>query len=81
MKVALIAEGSYPHVTGGVSTWAQILMENLKNHQFIILAIGAQEKYRGNHKYKLPQNAIAVKEIFLDEMLKRNGLYQGTACH
>ncbi len=75
MKVVLIAEGSYPHVTGGVSTWAQILMENLKNHQFIILAIGAQEKYRGNHKYKLPQNTIAVKEIFLDEMLKRKGRY------
>ena len=75
MKVCLIIEGSYPHVTGGVSTWAQLLIKNLTEHQFIIYAIGAEEKYRGSFKYDLPENVLDVKEVFLDEMLRQKGRY------
>ena len=75
MKIRLLLEGSYPHVTGGVSTWAQMLIKNLKEHQFLIYAIGAEEKYRGAYKYNLPENVIAVNEVFLDEMLKGKGRY------
>lgn len=75
MKVCLIMEGSYPHITGGVSTWAQMLIKNLPEHQFIIFAIGAEEKYRNRFKYELPENVVEVKEVFLDEMLKGSGRY------
>jgi polysaccharide biosynthesis protein PelF len=75
LKICLLLEGSYPHVTGGVSTWVQMLIKNLKEHQFLIYAIGAEEKYRGVYKYNLPENVIAVNEVFLDEMLKGKGRY------
>ncbi len=62
-------------MTGGVSTWVQILIENLTEHQFIIYSIGAESKHRGNFKYNIPDNVIEVKEIFLDEMLRERGRY------
>jgi glycosyltransferase involved in cell wall biosynthesis len=75
MKICLIIEGSYPHVTGGVSTWVQLLIKDLTENQFIIYAIGAEEKYRGSFKYDLPENVLEVREVFLDEMLKKKGRY------
>jgi len=75
LKVCLFLEGSYPHVTGGVSTWVQMLIKNMPEFEFIIYAIGAEEKYRGTYKYKLPDNVTVVHEVFLDEMLKEKGQY------
>ncbi len=78
MKICMLLEGSYPHVTGGVSTWVQMLIKNLKEHRFIIFSIGAEEKYRGNYKYSMPENVLSINEVFLDEMLKGKGSYGKT---
>lgn len=67
MKICIIAEGSYPFVTGGVSSWIHTLLKQLPEHQFIIYAIGAQASNRGNYKYELPENVVEVKEVFLDQ--------------
>ena len=69
MRICIIAEGSYPYVTGGVSSWIQTLISCMPEHEFIIYAIGAHEKTRGNFKYKLPPNLIEVREVFLDSYL------------
>ena len=69
MRICLLAEGSYPYIVGGVSAWIQMLIQGMPEHEFIIYAIGAEEKDRGNFKYKLPSNVVAVKEIFLDTVL------------
>ena len=75
MKICLLLEGSYPHITGGVSTWAQIIIRNLSEHKFILYTIGAEERYRGKYKYDLPANVVDVHEIFLDHILKEKGRY------
>lgn len=75
MKICIIAEGSYPYVTGGVSSWIQMLINNMKEHEFIIYAIGAEEKIKGNFKYEIPDNVIKVEEIFLDSFLKYKGVH------
>ena len=69
MRICLLAEGSYPYVVGGVSSWVQMLMEGLPEHEFVIYAIGAEQKDRGHYKYKLPPNCAGVTEVFLDEIL------------
>lgn len=73
MKICIIAEGSYPYVTGGVSSWIQMLVSWMSEHQFVICAIGAKSRDRGKFSYKMPYNVIEVKEIFLDEALKQKG--------
>lgn len=67
MRICLIAEGSYPYVTGGVSSWIQSLMNAMPEHEFIIYAIGAERKQQGKFKYEIPNNVIEVCEFFLDD--------------
>jgi polysaccharide biosynthesis protein PelF len=75
MRICIIAEGSYPYVTGGVSSWIHNLALQMPEHEFIIYAIGAQSKMRGQFKYTLPPNIIEVKETFLDEYLEEEGTW------
>ena len=69
MKICLLVEGAYPYVVGGVSSWVQMLMEGLPEHEFFIYSIGAEAKDRGKFKYKFPANMTGIQEIFLDEIL------------
>ncbi len=78
MRVCLLAEGCYPYVVGGVSSWVQMLIQGMPEHEFIIYAIGAEEKNRGNFKYTLPPNVVGVKEIFLDSVLNMTTPFRGT---
>ncbi len=67
MKICLVAEGCYPYVAGGVSSWIQMLVGGTPQHTFSVFAIGAEKKLKGQYKYKLPDNLTEVHEHFLDE--------------
>lgn len=71
MRICIIAEGSYPYITGGVSSWIQMLITGMPEHEFIIYSIGAEEKNKGKFKYSLPDNIVEVKEVFLDSILNQ----------
>ncbi|MBP2623650.1 GT4 family glycosyltransferase PelF [Streptococcus oricebi] len=68
MKICLVLEGSYPYVHGGVSTWAHQYITEMKEHEFVIWAIGAKKKKQGEFVYDLPSNVIDVHEVFLDDL-------------
>ena len=70
MRICLLVEGSYPYVVGGVSSWVQMLIQGLPEHEFFLYSIGAEEKDRGHYKYKLPKNLVGIQEEFLDSILK-----------
>lgn len=67
MKICIIAEGCYPYIAGGVSSWIQMLIEGMPEHEFVIFTIGAEEKSRGIYKYDIPKNVVEIRENFLDE--------------
>ncbi len=71
MKICMIAEGSYPYVTGGVSSWIQMLISWMSEHEFVVCSIGAQEKEKGQYNYKIPENVVEIREVFLDRSIKR----------
>ncbi|MEN8698509.1 GT4 family glycosyltransferase PelF [Bacillus infantis] len=73
MRICLIAEGSYPYVIGGVSSWVQTLITSMPEHEFIVYAISADEKDKGKFKYSLPGNLIGVRETFLNSYLDSSG--------
>ena len=75
MRICLIAEGSYPYITGGVSSWIHTLITSMPEHEFVIFAIGAQEKQKGVFRYELPANVVEVKETFLDTYLNEDGAW------
>lgn len=55
--ICIIAEGSYPYITGGVSAWIQDIISGLTNYNFIIFAISAEED---EPKYTFPHNVIGL---------------------
>ncbi|TYP68636.1 GT4 family glycosyltransferase PelF [Paenibacillus methanolicus] len=73
MRICLIAEGSYPYITGGVSSWIHSLITNMPEHEFVIIAIAAETSQKSRFKYTLPDNLVEVKEIFLDSYLNESG--------
>jgi glycosyltransferase involved in cell wall biosynthesis len=61
MKVALTAEGTYPHQFGGVSVWCDQLVRGLTQHEFTLVPIVAT----GNEpiRWQPPANVTSVVTI------------------
>jgi polysaccharide biosynthesis protein PelF len=70
MKICIIAEGSYPYVSGGVSSWINSLMTSMPDKEFVIYAIAADQSYKGKYKYTFPANLVEIHEVFLDTHLR-----------
>lgn len=69
MIVGIIAEGSYPYVTGGVSGWIHQLITGLPDIYFKVVSIMPSQHEDLKYKYDLPDNLLEVKTIYLDEYL------------
>jgi len=61
--ICLIAEGTYPYITGGVSSWIQDIISGLSNFNFMIFAISADED--NEIKYKFPDNIVYLENKIL----------------
>ncbi|MCR4807034.1 MAG: GT4 family glycosyltransferase PelF [Lachnospiraceae bacterium] len=73
MRICVVLEGCYPYVTGGVSTWIHQYIKAMPQHEFVIWCIGAKASMKGKFQYKLPDNVVEVKEVFLDDALRKAG--------
>lgn len=67
MKICLIAEGCYPYVVGGVSSWIHRLIQAFPNQEYIILTIVANRSYSGKYVYELPKNVTELHELYLED--------------
>ena len=63
MRVCIVAEGCYPYVVGGVSSWIHSLIKLFPKTEFVILAIVANRSQRGKFVYELPENVFEVHEL------------------
>jgi glycosyltransferase involved in cell wall biosynthesis len=61
MKIAITAEGTYPHQFGGVSVWCDQLIRGLPGYDFTVIpvvATGAEPV-----RWKLPENVSSMQPI------------------
>jgi polysaccharide biosynthesis protein PelF len=65
--VCLLLEGTYPYVSGGVSTWVHQTITALPEIQFSLFFIGSHKEHGVKYKYTLPSNIIAIEEVYLHE--------------
>ena len=63
MKVCIVAEGCYPYVVGGVSSWIHSMIRSFPNLEFQILAIISNRSLSGKFAYELPENVTQVATI------------------
>lgn len=69
MVICMIAEGSYPYVAGGVSSWIQQIINAFPNDKFKVVSIMPSKKETVELKYKLPENVVDLKTVYLDDYL------------
>ena len=69
MRICVICEGCYPFVAGGVSSWLHGLIRAMPQHEFVIWAIGAETKQKGKFAYTLPENVVALRDVYLDALI------------
>jgi Domain of unknown function (DUF3492). len=61
----LIAEGTYPYIRGGVSTWVHDLITGISEKNFGVVFLGSRpEDYEGI-KYKLSDNLVYLSVDYL----------------
>ena len=66
--ICLILEGTYPFVSGGVSSWVHHLATHLPDLTFTILHISPKRGYYTKGAvYEMPSNVIGLREVPLHE--------------
>jgi len=73
--ICLVLEGTYPFVSGGVSSWVHILTSQLPHLTFSVLHISPKRGfYTKGPVYRMPPNILGVREVYLhDYVLSSRG--------
>lgn len=67
VDIELVLEGSYPYVTGGVSSWIHRLIQGLPHFTFGIIFFGARRKDYSKLRYTLPDNVRYLQCLYLHD--------------
>ena len=67
VDVLLLLEGTYPFVSGGVSSWVYQIINGFPEIRFGALFIGSRKDDYGAMRYKLPPNLVHLDIIYLFE--------------
>ena len=70
--VCLVLEGTYPFVTGGVSSWTHDLLCAQKDTSFHLLCL-LPENADPKHRYKLPGNIVSLTTVTVGKVPERRG--------
>ncbi len=65
--ICLILEGTYPFVTGGVSSWVHELILGMPDRTFSVVHISASRREEMKVRYELPPNVVAFVECFVHD--------------
>jgi glycosyltransferase involved in cell wall biosynthesis len=66
--VTLLLEGTYPFVSGGVSSWVHQIVSGLPDLRFALVFIGGDPESYDRMRYELPPNVVHLEEHFLGEL-------------
>ena len=67
MRICIVAEGCYPYVVGGVSSWINSMIKAFPQVEFVVLAIVSNRDQSGKFVYELPDNVSEVYEAYLED--------------
>lgn len=69
--IALLLEGTFPYVSGGVSSWVNQIIRAYPNYRFAIVFLGSRREDYSKPKYELPENVVHFEEHYLYEGINR----------
>ena len=65
--IALLLEGTFPYVSGGVSSWVNQIIRAYPEYRFALVFLGSRREDYSAFKYELPANVVHFEEHFLYE--------------
>ncbi len=72
--IALLLEGTFPYVSGGVSSWINQIIRAYPEYRYAIVFLGSRrDDYKG-FRYELPANVVHFEEHYLYDDLTASGL-------
>lgn len=63
--VALLLEGTFPYVKGGVSSWVNQIIRGFPEYRFAIIFLGSRAEDYGDMEYELPDNVVHLELHYL----------------
>lgn len=76
VDVALLLEGTFPYVAGGVSSWVNQIIRAFPELRFGVVFIGSRRSDYGDMRYPLPDNVVHLETHYLHD-----DLGQGASAH
>lgn len=65
VDIMILAEGTFPYIKGGVSSWIYQLITGLNEFKFGIIFIGSRPEDYKDIAYNLPDNLVYLEKIYL----------------
>jgi hypothetical protein len=69
--IALLLEGTYPFVRGGVSSWVHQIITGLPQVKFSLIFVGGRREDYGDIRYELPKNVVHLEKHYLEDAWKQ----------
>lgn len=63
--IALLLEGTYPYIRGGVSSWVHQIITGLPEFTFSLIFLGGDRSHYGEQQYTLPDNVVHLECHYL----------------
>ena len=65
VDIALLLEGTFPYVSGGVSSWVNQIIRAFPEIRFAVVFLGSRAEDYGDLKYVLPDNVVHFETHYL----------------
>lgn len=72
--VALLLEGTFPYVSGGVSSWVNQIIRAFPDIRFAIVFLGSRRSDYDKPRYELPPNVVHLESHFMHDNLGQHGI-------
>lgn len=63
--ICLLLEGTFPYVSGGVSSWVNQIIRGFPEYRFACCFVGSRPEDYGEMKYTLPDNVVHLEVHYL----------------
>ena len=65
--ICLLLEGTFPYVSGGVSSWVNQIIRGFPEYTFACCFVGSRPEDYGEMKYDLPDNVVHLEVHYLHD--------------
>ncbi|MHB2019265.1 MAG: GT4 family glycosyltransferase PelF [Candidatus Xenobia bacterium] len=69
LDVVIFCEGTYPYVSGGVSSWIHALLEGMPDLNFGLVYLAPTRSFKREFKFKIPSNVKTMVEVYIYDVV------------